>query len=295
MDPWTIKKLLGWSSDYFDHKGLESARLDSEILLAFILGLRRLDLYLQFDRPVSQDELVAYKKLIQRRLDHEPVAYIVGKKEFWSREFFVTPDVLIPRPDTETLIEVVLDHYKNNRNQLKACEVGVGSGAIAITLLDELKTLTMSAVEISRQAMAVAQKNAAYHGVLDRLSLGEADFLTMHQDDGLKLFQQEQKFDFICSNPPYVKTKELKLLPRSVVDYEPGQALVGGDDGLIFYPALIQFAKKYLKTDGLLVVEIGEDQGRAVFDLFKGGGLQQVRLKKDFSGLDRVVYGTWGG
>ncbi|MBF0107513.1 MAG: peptide chain release factor N(5)-glutamine methyltransferase [Deltaproteobacteria bacterium] len=288
MPDWNIKKLLNWSIDYLKDREFETPRLDAEILLAYSLGIRRLDLYLQFERPLQSQELSLYKTLIKRRVNHEPVAYIVGKKEFWSRDFFVTPDVLIPRPDTEILIEVILKNFRENKSEISGFEMGLGSGALAITLLSEMPLLKMTAVEISPKAVEIAHRNAAYHGISGRLNLIAEDFLKYSRDNP----NNGSAFDFVCTNPPYCKSSCLSTLPRSVKDYEPVSALDGGENGLKYYPEIITFAKRHLKPGGLLVTEIGEDQGAAVIKLFKDYGFDNTYIKRDYNGLDRVVGGN---
>lgn len=291
-EAWTIKQLLSWSQEYFFKKRIETARLDSEILLAHVLSLKRLDLYLQFDRMLTAAELSQFKTLLQRRCHHEPVAYLVGKKEFWSRNFFVSKDVLIPRPDTETLIQAVLDHFKappsessslTEQARTHGLEIGLGSGNIAITLLLELPDLTMTAVEISKAAIEIAGKNAAFHGVANRLQIIEGDILA-----GLPNF--EMHFDFIVTNPPYVSSSEMKRLPETVREHEPHLALEAGEDGLEFYKVIADLAKKNLEKDKFLAVEIGEEQGKAVTKIFGSAGCSDIRVLKDYAGQDRVIF-----
>lgn len=290
---WTLASLLSWCTRYFQDKALESPRLDAELLLAHSLGLRRLDLYLKFDQPLKPQELANFKTLLKRRVAHEPVAYIIGKKEFWSRDFEVTRDVLIPRPDTETLIECVLDPLKRRRGEppcspvnFSGFEIGVGSGIIAVTLLAECPNLHMTALDISEAAIAVAQKNAQRHGVSDRLQLINADFLIPNSE-----LQTPNIFDFIVSNPPYIPSHEIENLPASVKDFEPRMALNGGMDGLDFFRALVSFSQDHLKPDGFLAVEIAENQGESVVEIFRDAGFT-THLKKDHAGLDRVVFAS---
>jgi len=282
---WTVKKILDWSTEYFQAKGFESPRLESEILLAHSLGMKRLDLYLQFDRPLEAGELADYKALIKRRTGNEPSAYIVGKKEFWSRDFEVTKDVLIPRPDTETLIQTVLDEIKEKDREMKAFEMGLGSGVIAITLALELKNLTVDAVEVSASAAEIARKNADKHGVIERIKITEADFLTT--DEG--------NYDFIVSNPPYIRKKEITELESTVKDYEPTGALDGGESGLKYYKPLAEFAKRHLNAGGFIAIEIGEDQGKDVENIFKETGFKNVEIRKDLSCHDRVLVAKQNG
>jgi release factor glutamine methyltransferase len=276
---WTLQALLLWCSKYFSDKALPTPRLDAELLLAFALKLRRLDLYLQFERPMTENELAAVKALIKRRAGGEPAAYIMGQKEFYSRAFAVTKDVLIPRPDTEILVDEVLKFVPDKMHGL---EIGLGAGPIAITLLVEQPLLTMTAIDISEAALAVAKTNAEVHGVLDRLTLTHQDFLT-------DTATAKPLFDFLVSNPPYIKQSEMAELPMSVKAFEPHLALDGGADGLVFYRVIAERAKTLVKSGGFVAVEIGDDQGKSVSELFMQNGLNSVTVKKDLAGLDRVV------
>ena len=248
---------------------MELPRLDAELLLSHLLEIRRLDLYLQFERPLSSAELADYKALIKRRVNNEPVACIIGKKEFWSRDFIVSPAVLIPRPDTEVLVEVVLDFIKSSEKneELSGFEFGIGSGNIAITLLAELPKSNITAIETSVEAIDIAKKNADFHGVSDRLEI------TSHE-----LGDTGDKYNFIVSNPPYIPTSEINELPPSVKDYEPHEALDGGEGGLKFYRVLTPWASAHLKEGGFYAVEIGEEQGDAVKEIFEGEGFKDVRV-----------------
>lgn len=283
-ETWTLQKMLQWCAGYFADKGIQSARLDAEILLGHVLNLPRLQLYVQFDRPLTASELTAFKDLVKRRSRHEPTAYIVGKKEFWSREFEVTPAVLIPRPDTEVLVETALKNLKG-KVEPRGFEMGLGSGCVAVTLLAEIPDLLMTAVEISPDAAAVARKNAERHGVTDRLTAFETDFLNGN-------FRDETPYDFIVSNPPYVAGSELATLPETVRDFEPRHALVAEKNGLAFYEKLAAFAGTNLRPGGFIAVEIGETQGEAVSGLLRDAGLEGVSVAKDYARLDRVVTGS---
>lgn len=288
--PWTMANLLSWCTGYFQDKALDTPRLDAELLLAHSLGLKRLDLYLKFDQLLKPEELANFKVLLKRRVAHEPAAYIIGKKEFWSREFEVTRDVLIPRPDTEILIECVLDALKRCRGGVSppalGFEMGVGSGIIAVTLLAECPELNMTAIDVSEAAIAVAQKNAQRHGVSSRLKMIQKDFLADDAFSGI-----HDTFNFIVSNPPYISTREMAVLPPSVKDFEPHLALDGGEGGLRFYHKVLDLALSRLNTHGFVAVEIGEDQGEAVVQLFREAGFT-TQLKKDYAGLDRVVFAS---
>lgn len=284
---WTIAKMLDWCAEYFRFKDITSARLDAELLLAHVLNLPRLQLYMQFDRPLTAGELATFKEFVKRRSRFEPVAYITGKKEFWSREFLVKTGVLVPRPDTEVLIEAILEQLKLRSNtELTGFEMGTGSGAIAVTLLAELPHLKMTAVENSPVACEVTLANAGKHGVAVRLNLINTDFTEYSQ---LSTHDSSLKIDFIISNPPYVAEHEFAMLPLDVRDHEPAAALLGGVDGLDYYRLLAPFARRVLAIGGFIAVEIGETQGLAVSEIFIDAGLSEITVKKDYAGMDRVV------
>lgn len=291
-DSWTITKILNWCADYFKSKGIDSARLDAELLLAHVLKLTRMQLYLNFDRPLGASELASFKEFVKRRAQREPVAYMTGEKEFWSRAFHVEKGVLVPRPDTEVLIEAVLERLKGRDGELAGFELGTGSGCVAVTLLAEIPALKMTAVEISETAGRVTLANAERHGVAERLCLIHEDFtqsIPFSPREKVPTGRMRGSFDFIVSNPPYIAENEFPTLPPDVRDFEPREALDGGKDGLDFYRLLATFSQHALQPEGFIAVEIGETQGAAVSEIFRNAGLAQTAVKKDYAGLDRVV------
>jgi len=224
----TLIDVLRLSTTYLGDHGSTSARLDSELLCAQALGLRRIDLYLQFDRPLDEEELSAIRELVRRRGKGEPVAYITGTREFYGRAFAVTPAVLVPRPDTETLVQRALALLRDRPGAaLRVADLGTGSGCIAITLGAELPGLRLVATDVSAAALDVARGNAAALGV-------EVEFVECSWADTL-----DGSFDLVVSNPPYVTTAELAAVDRDVRDFEPRGALLGGEDGLDAYRALL--------------------------------------------------------
>ena len=272
---------MTWTQKFFADKNICSARLDAELLLSYSLQLRRLDLYLKFDQPLNPDELAAYRKLIRRRADGEPVAYITGVKEFWSREFKVTHDVLIPRPDTEVLIEEVLARLPDDAEGLSVLDLCTGSGAIAITLAAERPQLSVTATDCSPEALQVAMANAENHDVAGRVQFIEGELYNAAQG---------QKFDIIVSNPPYV-TKELLKTVSAEVKMEPKLALDGGEDGLHVVRPLVAGAPEHLVPGGWLLVEIGSEQGEPVRELFSRASFTEIMIRADYAGNDRVVCG----
>ncbi|MGA8415333.1 MAG: peptide chain release factor N(5)-glutamine methyltransferase [Candidatus Dormiibacterota bacterium] len=240
--PPTLIDVLRLSTTYLGDHGSSSARLDSELLCAQALGLRRLDLYLQFDRPLDAEELTSIRELVRRRGRGEPVAYITGTREFYGRPFTVTPDVLVPRPDTETLVERATTFLRARPGaELRVADLGTGSGCIAITVAAEIPGMQVVATDVSPAALEVARANAAELGV-------DVSFMECSWADGL-----DGRFDLIVSNPPYVTTEELEAVDRDVRDFEPRGALLGGDDGLDAYRALLTSVRDNVTTARLML------------------------------------------
>ena len=278
-ETWTVLKVLRWTTDYFREKGIEGGRLDAEVLLADTLGLDRVGLYLHFDRPLSADELAAYRQRVGRRAQREPLQYILGATEFWSLSLRVTPEVLIPRADTEVLVEEAL---KKVTGTVSILDVGTGSGAIALALAHELPDARVEAVDISPEALALAEDNAGRHGLTGRMRFRQAD-----------LYQLEGgPYDLVVANPPYIPLADMDGLMPEVRDHEPHLALRGGDtDGLAAYRALAASAAHLLNPAGWLLVEVGIDQAEAVRGLFVEAGLTEIFTTRDLAGIERVVGG----
>ena len=273
----TIKDALLRSARWLSEREIESARLDAEVLLADIVGLERLGLYLAWDRPLSADERERYLKALQRRATHEPVAYIVGSKEFHSLRLRVTPDVLVPRPETEILAERAMSLAKEGA---RVVDVGTGSGAIAIVLAREIDGARVVATDVCERALAVARDNAAAHGVGDAIDFRHASFL-----DGV-----DGPVDMVVSNPPYVAERDRATLPPDVRDHEPAGALFAGEDGLDAIRALAPQAAERLCGGGWLALEVGAGQAEQVADLLAADGrFEPAETTRDYQGIDRVV------
>ena len=277
-ESWTVLKLLRWTADYFAGRGIDSPRLDAELLLADALGLDRVGLYLNFERPLLAGELANFREKVKRRADREPLAYILGHTEFWSLPLTVTPDVLIPRPDTELLVEQALALGGEGP---RALDVGTGSGALAIALAHERPQWTITAIDISPAALAVAMENARGNGVAERITFVATDLAKLPAGP----------FDLIVANPPYIPHGELATLMPEVRDYEPHLALDGGKDGFDAYRALARQAGGVLAPGGWLLVEVGHDQAAAVQELFNEAGLREIFAARDLAGIERVVGG----
>lgn len=277
-ESWTVLKVLKWTSGYLAERGIDSGRLDAELLLADLLQLDRVGLYLNFDRPLDAEELGRFRERVGRRARREPLQYILGRTEFWSLPFRVSPAVLVPRPDTEVLVEEALSRAAPAARIL---DVGTGSGAIAVALAHELQEARVTAVDISAEALAVAGQNARDNSVEERIILVRADLQAL----------PEGEFDLVVANPPYIAEGELAELMPEVRDYEPQLALAGGTDGLDAYRALARQAPGLLAAGGWLLVEIGAGQAVAVRELLAAAGLEEVFTRDDYAGLPRVVGG----
>lgn len=281
--PWTILRTLQWTAGFFADRGIESSRTDAEILLADTLGCQRIDLYMHHDQPLQAGELSRFKALIQRRAQREPVAYILGSKEFWSLEFKVTPDVLIPRPETEGVVKTALQLY-SGEDPIRILELGVGSGIITIALAHERSAWRFWATDVSQAAIEIARSNARSHHVDDRIQWMVGSWFEGVEKDA------EDKFDLILSNPPYIAEAKLDTLEPEVGQFEPRLALDGGPDGLESIAHILDAAPEYLRPGGWMIFEIGYDQGNAVQDLAgDSGAYDQIIVDQDFSGLDRIV------
>lgn len=289
---WTPKTLLEWTAGWFDAKGVPTPRLDAELLLAHVLEVRRLDLYLQFDRPLNAAELSRYRELVRKRAERTPVAYLTGQVGFWDLTLDIAPGCLIPRPDTETLVEAALVAISELRandpaRPLTAAELGTGSGAIPLALCAETEGLAWLGVERSRGALAVALRNAHRHAALLE---PRRNRLWLVHGDGFEAVRPDPLLDLIISNPPYIPAGDIPDLMPEVARSEPALALDGGPDGLRFHRMLIGEAARLLRPGGRLVLELGHDQLGAVQGLVHGStGLSTIHTRKDLGGHVRAI------
>lgn len=277
-ETWTVLKILSWTKEYLAGKGVDNARLEAEWLLSFALGLDRVGLYVNFDRPLSGAELALFREMVTRRARREPLQYILGTQEFMGLEFETTTAALIPRHDTETLVEEAL---KRGEGANKVLDIGAGSGCIVVALAKKLTGAELFGVDQSAVALDLAERNAAKHGTVVKMVLGS-------------LFEpfSGMRFSLIVSNPPYVPTAEIAELQPEVRDYEPRDALDGGPDGLDFYRSIIPAAPGHLDTGGWLLFEVGIGQAEPVLGLFAGTGrFVELFTAKDPAGIERVVGG----
>jgi release factor glutamine methyltransferase len=278
----TILDAIKLSTDYLEKKGIESARLNSELMLAEILSCKRLDLYLAFERPLKDYEVDKLREWIGRRGKFEPLQYIIGKADFYGSQFIVNNLVLIPRPETEILVDRVIVQNKS-RKQLRILDIGTGCGIIPIVLALHILDATIFAIDNSADAIEVAKQNAEMNNVAERI-----EFLT---SDIFSAQFAEDSFDIIVSNPPYVSLTEYGTLQKEIVDYEPKQAVTDMGSGMKFYSYISEKAKSWLKQDGKLYFEVGKDQYETVKMFMSDNGFKNITAVKDLLSIDRIVIG----
>jgi release factor glutamine methyltransferase len=284
MDVWTVGKLLNWTTDFLRKKGAESPRLDAEVLLAHVLNWERVRLYTHYEEEVSEAARAAYRDLVRRRAEGTPVAYLVGRKEFFSLPLAVSPAVLIPRPDTETVVVEFLALFKDRANPV-AVDVGTGSGCIALACAQQHKSARLIATDVSPEALTIARRNAESLALTDRVSFREGDLLGAVADEG--------PFDAILSNPPYIPVDVIPTLEPGVRDFEPHIALSGGKAGLDVVSRLIAQAVPQLKPGGHLILEIGTAQEASVRELIADHAEMELALTvRDAANHPRVVRAT---
>jgi release factor glutamine methyltransferase len=284
---WTVRKLLEWTPSFFTKKGVDQPRLSAELLLSHVLGIARIQLYTGYDRVVGEKHLAQFRDLVRRAGEQEPIAYLTGKACFFSLEFTVNRDVLIPRPDTETLVENVLQtaRHQPGLEAPRVLDLCTGSGCIAATIAKNLKASMVVAIDISEKAAAIARQNIEQLGLTDRVSIEVGDLF-----DPIKTMVDARPFDLIVANPPYIASDQLPRLDKSVRDYEPMLALDGGPDGLTIHRRILTKATDHLPPGGRLFLEIAFDQGTTAKEMAASfDAYTDIRILKDFGGRDRVL------
>lgn len=284
--PWTIKRLLDWTTDYLKKHGSSQPRLDAEVLLAHVRDCERIDLYAKFDDVPAGEPLDRFRAMVKERAQGKPVAYLVGYREFYSLSFRVTPDVLIPRPETEFLVVEALDAVKRidrgERSPVRIADIGTGSGCVAITLAKQLAQVQVTAVDISQAALAVARENAERHEVQDRVTFVHSDVFDEVDPAAV--------YDVIVSNPPYVGESEIGTLAEDVRAYEPHQALFAGPDGMAMIRRLVPAAELRLTPGGFLFFEISPLIAEPVERLLQStSGLEYLGMRLDLDGHRRIA------
>lgn len=284
---WTIRDLLKVTSDYLKQKDIESPRLNAEVLLAHVLALSRVELYLRFDQPLNEEELSRYRALVKRRLGREPLQYITGSQEFWSLDFEVGPSVLIPRPESEMLVETALSLWRAGRiphpERPRLLDLCTGCGALAVALAREVPAAAVWASDLSGDALATARRNAAKHDVGDRMEFLTGDLFEPSRDRNLI-------FDLMVSNPPYIRSDAMESLPPEVRLYEPRQALDGGKDGMVYIERILSEGPDFLAPGGWVLVEMDPEQTSEALRRIEGTRrYESWERVKDYSGRYRMV------
>jgi release factor glutamine methyltransferase len=285
--PWTVRRLLEWTTPFFTRKDVDAPRLSAELLLAHVLKIGRIKLYTDYERALTPRELADYRELVRRAGEQEPVAYLTGKAHFFNLELQVTPDVLIPRPDTEVLVENVIRLARSQAGleAPRVLDLCTGSGCVALAIAVNLKSATVVAGELSPKAAAVARRNIGQLGLDDRVTCLEGDLYA-----ALQRPEDRQPYHFIVANPPYIASEQIKSLDKSVKDFEPLSALDGGPDGLALHRRIVGEAEQRLRPGGHVLLEIAFDQGPTALELMRShSSLLEARILKDYAGHDRVV------
>ncbi|GAB6281838.1 MAG: hypothetical protein STSR0008_05800 [Ignavibacterium sp.] len=279
----TILELINLSTEYLSKKGIESPRLNAELLLADILNYKRLDLYTNFEQPLKENEINKYREYIRQRAHFEPLQYIIGKTEFYGLTFKVNKNVLIPRPETEILVEKILEELKIY-DEVNILDIGTGSGNIAIALAKNLLNSKITAIDTFKEAILIAKENSIINKVSDKINFNEVDILKNN-------FSFDNKFDLVVSNPPYINFEEYKNLQKEIVDYEPPSSLTDYENGLKFFNVIINKIKNILKPTGKIFFEIGFGQADDVKKILLENNFHNIKIYKDYSNIERVISG----
>lgn len=283
---WTIKRLLDWSANYLHEKGFDDARLNVELLICHTLKYKnRIDLYLHYDKPLRELELKSFRDLFKRRLNHEPLQYIIGEAEFMGLKFYVDKRVLIPRPETEILVEAVIETCKNYQNKIDILDIGVGSGNLAVCLAKFIPTANVTGIDASRPVIEVAKTNVEANGVSDKIDLKQLNIF-----DDVSILPQ---FDIIVSNPPYISRNEFLGIQEEIRLYEPHSATTDDSDGLTYHRRIADVARSHFKENGWLFLEIAYNQKVDVTKICSEFGYYKIEAIKDYGDNDRVIKARW--
>lgn len=279
---WTIREVLNWTRGYFEAAGIVQPRLEAEILLAHALDVERLNLYISPDQPLTPDERNRYRTVVKRRREGTPLQHLIGEVQFFGLRFRVNRDALIPRPETEELLDHILKLVPRDRD-IDCLDLGAGTGVIAVCLARYFPGAKVTAVDVSPEALELARSNAALNGVEERITFVESDWCE----------RVSGAYDLVVSNPPYVAREELADLPVEVREHEPRVALDGGIEGVEEIARLIEAVIEHIRPDGLLFLEIGHDQGKTVLEMLRGKGFVDVRMEPDLAGKKRYAVARW--
>lgn len=280
----SVLELLEKTDKFFASKGIESSRLNAELLLAEVLSCKRLNLYLQFDRPLSKEEVYSYREMVKRRANREPLQYILGKVEFCGLDFQVSSSVLIPRPETEILVEEALKAI-NGAESYTILEIGTGSGNICASLAKKHDSVIVYSMDISNEALKVAEQNIAYHGLGNKVTLLNEDIFSASMDN-------IPACNMVISNPPYVPKEEFTTLQEEITKYEPRGAVTDENDGFSFYKRITEIASQKLIGGGYLFFELGHNSHEGVFGIMEKAGFTNIKSTKDYGGIVRVISGV---
>jgi len=280
----TILDCINKSADYLAAKGIESARINAELLLAHLLKCNRLDLYLKFDQPLNENEIAQYRVYLKRRGMSEPLQYIIGSVEFYGLKIEVTPSVLIPRPETELLVEAVINSV-DKADELNILDIGCGSGNISIAIAANLPNVIVTGIDISEDAIKIAIENASLHNLSERIDFSRQDILK-------DISSNSTKFDIIVSNPPYVSGKDFGMVQPEIKNHEPEFAVTDYSDGFLFFRKIAEISDKILKHRGKLFFEIAVNQSDFVKKILLKNGFEDIDIVKDYQNIERIIYGV---
>jgi len=284
---WRLIDVLKEATAFLESKGIENPRLNAERLMGHVLGISRIDLYVRFEQLLNKEERNAYKTLLKRRAKHEPLQYILGETEFMSLQFKLTPAVLIPRPETEILVEQVITSLGDQQG-CRILDIGVGSGNIAVSLAKYLSRVNVVGIDTSNEVLALAKENAEWNGVGDQIQFVLAD---VNKEDFNRVIKGP--FDLVVSNPPYISLDDFQKLSEEIREYEPREALCDGQDGLSFYQIIARKGIELLRSGGKLFFEIGDRQSQSVQLILKEAGYTSIRVFQDLNSMARVVQGNF--
>lgn len=280
LKTWSVLEILKVTEKAFAEKGIVNPRLNAELLLSDTTGESRMELYLNFDKPLSQSEVSAYRDKVKRRLKYEPLQYILGKTEFYSLNFKVTNDVLIPRQETELLVDLVLEHIKHiSPVTPKILEIGAGSGCVSIAIAANTECL-IDSIDISSEALKIAEDNSVFNNTSNKIKFIQKDFLN--------LADTFEGYDIVVSNPPYISAADIEGLSEEVKNYEPLTALTDNDDGLTFYKKIFELSKKP-NSNAAVFLELGDGKSEAIINLLKGYGITNYSIHNDLINIPRVL------
>ncbi len=281
----TVLESINLSTDFLEKKGIESARTNAELLLSSILKCKRLDLYLSYNRPLSGEETSKYREFISRRGKYEPLQYIIGNVEFYGLNITVNESVLIPRPETEILVDEIVK-FANSHNYLNILDIGSGSGNITLALAKFITNSKLTGIDISKDAIKVSSLNAKVLELSEQVNFLQEDIFNLSSDFG------KNKFDIIVSNPPYVSREEYHSLQKEIVGFEPSIAVTDEDSGYTFFKKIVKESNDLLVSNGRLYFELGLGQAEKVKKMMIEYGLKSIEIKKDYENIDRIIFGT---